>query len=338
MPGTIQEPSPEGLTVKELHPTFGAEIEGVDFENLSDAQFAEIKAALAKYGFVVFRRTGLTDDTHVAFSRKLGELDNIKRYLTPGRKLRYEHLELFDAGNLDAEGDIVPPDHPRAHYNKGNALFHVDSSFNPRRSSYSLLRAVIIPPQGEGGNTEFADARTAWDDLDQETRARLLGAGGDAGLVGAHSISHSRKLADPEYFKDLDPEAGPMARHRMAQVHEPSERMSLYVGAHLCYVEGMDRAESGELIGRLYEHVTQPKYVTSVGWEGLGDMIIWDNRAVLHRATGGPFEARFKRDMRRTTVHDDGSYAYGLNDVSQEATGFDSWSNPHPEINKAVNG
>lgn len=297
MPGIVQEPSPNGLTIKELHPTFGAEIEGVDFENLSEAQFAEIKSALSKYGFAVFRRTGLTDDSHVAFSRRFGELDNIKRYLTPGRKLRYELLELFDAGNLDADGEIVPPDHPRAHYNKGNALFHVDSSFNPRRSSYSLLRAVIIPPAGEGGETEFADARTAWDELGQETRAQLLGAGGDGGLAGAHSISHSRKLADPEYFKDLDPEAGPMARHRVAQVHEPSERMSLYVGHHLSHIEGMDRAESDELVRKLNAHATQPKYVTSVSWESPGDLVIWDNRAVLHRATSGPFEGKFKRDM-----------------------------------------
>lgn len=283
---------------------------------------------IAQYGFVVFRNTGLTDDSHVAFSRRFGELDNIKRYLTPGRKLRYEHLELFDASNLDADGEIVQPDHPRAQYNKGNALFHVDSSFNPRRASYSLLRAVVIPPPGEGGETEFADARTAWDDLEQETRARLLGAGGDAGLVGAHSISHSRKVASPEYFKDLDPEATPMSRHRLAQVHEPSERMSLYVGGHLHHIEGIDRAESDELIKKVNDHVTQPKYVTSVSWEGPGDLVIWDNRAVLHRATRGPFESKSKRDMRRTTVHDDGAYAFGLNAVDEEMPGFNSWSKP----------
>ncbi|KAJ0124715.1 lpha-ketoglutarate-dependentdichlorophenoxyacetate [Diaporthe amygdali] len=328
MPGIIQEPSLEGLTVKELHPTFGAEIEGVNFESLSQAQFAGIKSALAKYGFVVFRRTGLDDDTHVAFSKKLGELDNIKRYLTAGRKLRYENLELFDAGNLDGEGEIVPPDSPRAHYNKGNALFHVDSSFNPRRASYSALRAVVVPPVGEGGETEFADARTAWDDLDQETRALLLGGEDGVGLVGGHSISHSRKIASPEFFKDLDVEKASISLHRLAQVHEPSERMSLYVGAHLHHVEGLDRQESDELIKKLNDHVTQPKYVTSVGWENPGDLIIWDNRAVLHRATGGSFEGKYKRDMRRTTVHDDGSYAYGLNDVNKAMPGFDSWSKP----------
>ncbi|KAL1883954.1 hypothetical protein Daus18300_000062 [Diaporthe australafricana] len=328
MPGIIQEPSPEGLTVKELHPTFGAEIEGVDFENLSEAQFNEIKSALAKYGFLVFRRTGLTDDSHVAFSKRLGDLDNIRRYLTAGRKLRYENLELFDAGNLDGEGDIVPPDSPRAHYNRGNALFHVDSSFNPRRASYSLLRAVAVPPAGEGGETEFADARAAWDGLDQETRALLLGGGVDGGLVGGHSISHSRKLASPEFFRDLDVEKAPMSLHRLAQVHEPSERMSLYVGAHLHHVEGLDRRESDELVKRLNRHVAQPKFVTSVGWEDPGDMIIWDNRAVLHRATGGAFEGNYKRDMRRTTVHDDGTYAFGLNAVDKEMPGFDSWSKP----------
>lgn len=222
----------------------------------------------------------------------------------------------------------MPADHPRAHYNKGNSLFHVDSSFNPRRASFSLLRAVAIPPAGEGGETEFADARAAWDGLDRETRARLLPLGEGGALVGAHSISHSRKLADPEYFRDLDPLAGPMARHRVALVHEPSQRMGLYVGGHLSHIEGMGRAESDELVRRLNAHATQPKYVTSVAWEGPGDLVIWDNRAVLHRATGGPFESKFKRDMRRTTVHDDGAYAFGLNAVEQEMSGFDSWSKP----------
>lgn len=210
----------------------------------------------------------------------------------------------------------------------------MDSSFNPRRASYSLLRAVLVPPAGQGGETEFADSRTAWDDLDQGTRELLLaGSGGEGGrtgggLIGAHSISHSRKMGSPEFFQDLDVESAPMNLHRIAQVHEPSGRMNLYVGAHLHHIEGMPRAESDALIKKLNEHVTQRQYITSATWEGPGDMVIWDNRAVLHRATGGPFEDQWKRDMRRTTVHDDGTYAWGLNRVGETMPGFDSYSKP----------
>lgn len=104
--------------------------------------------------------------------------------------------------------------------------------------------------------------------------------------------------------------------------------MNLYIGAHLHHVVGMERSKSDALIKKLNEHATRPQYVTSVKWENPGDMIIWDNRAVLHRATGGSFEDRYRRDMRRTTVHDGGAYAWGENQVGKRMPGFDSYSKP----------
>lgn len=302
---------------------------------LTSYQLTPTPPPFLQYGFAVFRRTGLTDASHVSFSRRFGDLDNISRYITPGRKLRYSHLELFDASNLDGDGAVVPRDSPRAHYNRGNALFHTDSSFNPRRASFSLLRAVEVPPPGQGGETEFADSRAAWDDLDEETRALLLpaqGAGAGGCLVGAYGISHSRKMGSPEFFRDLDVDAAPMSLHRLAQPHEPSGRTNLYVGAHLHHVEGLPpgagRAGSDALVRRLNAHVARPGNVASVAWEAPGDMVAWDNRAVLHRATGGAFEDRWRRDMRRTTVHDDGAFAWGLNRVGETMPGFDSYTKP----------
>lgn len=193
---------------------------------------------------------------------------------------------------------------------------------------------MLIPPVGQGGETEFADARTAWDDLDQETKDLLVppsGEGGSEGgspLVGAHSISHSRKTGSPDFFRDLDVDAAPMSLHRLAQAHEPSGRTSLYVGAHLHHVEGLARADSDSLVRRLSDHVARRRHVASVGWRGPGDVVVWDNRAVLHRAAGGAFEGLWKRDMRRTTVHDDGAQAWGLNRVGERMPGFASDSRP----------
>ncbi|PVI07569.1 taurine catabolism dioxygenase [Periconia macrospinosa] len=314
------------ITVKELHPTFGAEIHGADFENMTDAQLQEIKAAMAKYGVLVFRATNLTDDTHVAFSARIGALDNIKRFLTNGRKMRYTHYELFDAGNVDEQGNPIDPTAPRSHYNKGNLLFHTDSSFNPRRASWSLLHAVKLPPPGTGGETEFADSRTAWDELDEGIKRRIE----EGGYVGAHTLLHSRKLGSPDYFKDLDPWSEGMARHKVLQVHEPSGRQTLYLGAHCHHLErlsgdgagrGVEVEESEELLEMLKKHMTQQKYVLRVDWLSEGDLVAWDNTSVLHRATGGKFEGNYVRDMRRTTVHDDSSTAWGYND-GQEARGF----------------
>ncbi|KAK8060946.1 alpha-ketoglutarate-dependent 2-4-dichlorophenoxyacetate dioxygenase [Apiospora saccharicola] len=156
MSGIIETPSFKTIQVQELHPTFAAEVTGVDFQDVSDEQFAEILAAMAKYGVCVFRKTGLTDESHVAFSRRFGELDNIRRYLVGGRKPRYGLYELFDAGNLTEDNEsVLDPDSVRAHSNKGNGLWHVDSSFNPRRAGFSLLRACILPPARKRGQYGF---------------------------------------------------------------------------------------------------------------------------------------------------------------------------------------
>ncbi|KAL7622144.1 hypothetical protein AAE478_007646 [Parahypoxylon ruwenzoriense] len=327
MPGLIQESPFKTITVKELHPTFAAEVSGVNFQDLSEEQFQEILAAMAKYGVCVFRNTGLDDEAHVKFSERFGELDNIRRYLMGGRKPRYEYYELFDAGNIDGESNtILDPESARAHSNRGNGLFHADSSFNPRRASFSLLRACELPPPGNGGNTDFADSRAAFDELPADLRAELLAHD----YVGAHSMAHSRKLGSPDFFRDMDVCATPMFRHRVAQRHEPSGRMNLFVGAHLHHIEegGKEIAHSWDLIQRLNQHATQKKYTTTVQWDSPGDLVIWDNRAVLHRAGGGTFEGKYRRDLRRTTVHDDSPTAWGCNAKDVAWTGFDTNTKP----------
>ncbi|KAK2770680.1 hypothetical protein FQN52_007281 [Onygenales sp. PD_12] len=303
-------PSFRTITVRKLHPSFGAEIEGVDFPNISDETFSEVLSAMAMYGVCIFRSTGLDDLSHVEFSRRMGDLDDMKRYLVQGRKPRLPYYELFDAGNVDGQGNVVPADSPRAHFGKGNALFHVDSSFNPRRASFSLLRAVKLPPPNNGGNTDFVDSRTAFDELPSDLKQELLANN----YVGAHTIAQSRKLGSPEFFKDLDPSKEKMALHHLIQRHEPSGRMNVYIAAHCHHIEGVSAEKSQQLIDALMKHVTKEKYRLSVEWHRPGDMIIWDNRCVLHRASGGSFEGKYVRDLRRTTVHDDSPTAWGLND------------------------
>ncbi|KAI0026018.1 alpha-ketoglutarate-dependent 2,4-dichlorophenoxyacetate dioxygenase [Xylariomycetidae sp. FL0641] len=334
MPGLIQESPFKTIQIKELHPTFAAEVTGVNFQDVSDEQFAEILAAMAKYGVCVFRNTGLDDEAHVRFSERFGALDNIRRYLTGGRKPRYAWYELFDAGNIAEDGTVVDPGSARAHGARGNGLFHADSSFNPRRASFSLLRAHALPPAGTGGDTEFADSRTAYAELPAALAARLAAHDdGGGGVVGAHALAHSRWLGSPAFFADLAPADidAALRRHRVAQRHEPSGRMNLYAGAHLRRIEDADGREvpgSWDLVQRLNAHAGQEKYVTAVQWHSPGDLVIWDNRCVLHRAAGGSFEGRFKRDLRRTTVHDDSPTAWGCNGTDAEWAGFNGEAKP----------
>jgi alpha-ketoglutarate-dependent 2,4-dichlorophenoxyacetate dioxygenase len=189
---------------------------------------------------------------------------------------------------------------------------------------------VDIPPPGNGGNTDFADSRTAWDELDPELQKQLL----EKNYVVQHSIAQSRKLGSPEFFKDLDPtNEGRMTRHHLIQKHEPSGRMNIYIAAHSHHIEGIPKEESDTLLKKLIDHVTQPKYVYSTQWHQPSDMIIWDNRCTLHRANGGAFEGKYKRDLRRTTVHDTSSTAWGLN----EKTDTDAWVVNHKATAAAGN-
>lgn len=219
----------------------------------------------------MFRSTGMDDKAHVELSRRFGDLDDIRPYMTGGRKPRYNYYELFDAGNVDNEGRVLAVDSPRHHYGRGNGFFHIDSSFNPRRASYSLLKAAILPPPNTGGNTEFADSRTAFETLPSEMRDRLI----ENDYVGVHSLHHSRKRGSPEYFADLHPEEYPMHRHRIAQVHQPSGRMNLYVGSHMHHIEGPPDIESWSLMWALMGWATRPENTVSVEWKNEGDLIIW---------------------------------------------------------------
>lgn len=194
----------------------------------------------------------------------------------------------------------------------------MDSSFNPRRGSYSLLRAAALPPAGTGGNTEYADTRAAFADLPSDLKQEVL----ENDYVAAHSLYHSRKTAAPDFLAHIDPTARPMSRHRLVQRHEPSGRMNLYIASHVHHIEGLSEEKSRRLIERLYEHACAEEYIVSIEWKGDGDLIMWDNTCVMHRATGGTFEGKFKRDMRRATVHDGSVHAWGLNEKSARRQGY----------------
>ena len=279
------------LTIEPILPRFGAEISGVDIARPLDAATQdEIRAAQAKYGITVWRNTGLTDETHIAFSRIFGHIE-----LAPsmgGRKGRHAHRELFDASNLNAEGEIIDNEMVRLH-KKGDRLWHTDSSFMDIRSAYSLLLCHEAPPVG--GQTWFADTRSAYDDLPQAMRDRI------EGLVARHTLWWSRKAAGyPLTIEEID--ARPHAQHPLVHVHKGSGRKALYVAAHARDIVGMPAEEGQALLRELIEFATRPQYIFSVTYKP-GDMVIWDNLCSMHR--GGEFdEANHRRDMRRTTIRE----------------------------------
>jgi alpha-ketoglutarate-dependent 2,4-dichlorophenoxyacetate dioxygenase len=279
------------LHVEPILPRFGAECSGLDLTRpLSPDEVKKVTDAMDKWGVTVWRNTGMNDDQHVEFSRNFGYLEKVPR--REGVRFRLPHRELFDASNLNVDGEITQ-DEAAVQYRKGDRLWHTDSAFMEKRTSYSILLAHEVPP--EGGETSFADTRSAYEDLPQATKDLL------EGKVGVNSLWWSRKMAGAD-IPDAEIEARPTARHPLVHVHKGSGRKALFIAAHTMDVEGMPKDEGRALIRQLIEHCTQARYVFSVSWH-VGDMVIWDNLCSMHRGGEYAYDT-YKRDMRRTTVRE----------------------------------
>jgi alpha-ketoglutarate-dependent 2,4-dichlorophenoxyacetate dioxygenase len=279
------------LKVEPILPRFGAECSGLDLTRpLSADEVRQVTDAMDTYGVTVWRDTGMSDEQHVAFSRNFGFLERVPK--REGVKFRLPFRELFDASNLNVDGEITQ-DPAAIQYRKGDRLWHTDSAFLEKRTSYSILLAHEVPP--EGGETWFADTRSAYEDLPQETKDLL------DGKIGVNSLWWSRKKAGAD-IADEEIYDRPLARHPLVHVHKGSGRRALFIAAHTMDVEGMDKDEGRQLIADLIAHCTQPQYVFSVKWNA-GDMVIWDNLCSMHK--GGDYDyAKHPRDMRRTTVRE----------------------------------
>lgn len=281
------------LRIEPILPRFGAEISGVDItQPLDEATQAAIRAAQNQWGVTVWRNTGLTDETHVAFSRIFGEVMLAPRIGTMPPK--YACPELFDASNIDREGNILDDERTRI-LNRGNRLWHTDSSFMPsgQRAAQSLLLCHEAPP--EGGPTWFADTRGAYEDLPEAMKARL------AGLEAEHNYFWSRRRAGYPVTEEQIA-AMPRPRHALVHRHLGSGRLALYIGSHAKDIAGLPSEEGRPLLDELLAHATQPAYVFSVEYRP-GDLVIWDNLCSMHR--GGDFDdTRHRRDMRRTTIYE----------------------------------
>jgi alpha-ketoglutarate-dependent 2,4-dichlorophenoxyacetate dioxygenase len=198
--------------------------------------------------------------------------------------------------NLDIKtGDVIPAEDRRMVYQLANMLWHSDSSFKPVPSLCSLLSARIIPP--EGGATEFASARAAYPSLPDALKRRV------EDLVVVHDFAWSRDRVRPGFFTDQERAAYPPVRHPLVRTNPVNGRRSLFLGAHASHIEGLPIDEGRALLTTLLDHVTQPQFCYRHEWTE-GDLVIWDNRCVLHRAT--PYDTtRYTRLMQRTTVSGD---------------------------------
>ena len=278
------------LKIEPILPRFGSEITGVDFSVPLDAAVqAELMQAARTRGVCVFRQTNLDDESHIAFSRLFGTLELAP--VRPGRRARLAHRELIDVGNLDADGNVWK-DPGELMFNRGNQLWHTDASFIKARAAYSLLLAHEVPESG--GETWFADTRSAYEDLPADMKKRI------DGLQAVHSVWWSRRIAGYD-VSDEQIARGGSAVQPLVMPHV-SGRNSLYVASHIQDIVGMPHDEAQALKRELIEWATRKEYVFRVDWKA-GDLVLWDNLASMHR--GGAYDdLKDRRDLRRTTIRD----------------------------------
>jgi alpha-ketoglutarate-dependent 2,4-dichlorophenoxyacetate dioxygenase len=272
-----------------VHPCLGVEVAGVDLTRpLDDDAFARIAAAFDEHSVLVFHGQHLTDEQQMVFSARFGPLETTVR--TMGNEDRLG-AHIVDLSNTDEHGRPMPWADRRMLYHSGNQLWHSDSSFKPVPAHSSALSARVIPP--EGGETEFASMRVAYDALPDDLRRQV------EGKVVVHSFGFSRSLIDPGIGTEVGREYPPV-RHALVRTNPANGRKAVYVGSHAWFVEGMSIDDSRILIAKLLEITTRPDRVYRHTWR-VGDLVMWDNRCVLHR--GRPWDsARHPRVMHRTTV------------------------------------
>ncbi len=279
------------IVATRLTPHFAAQIDGADITRLLDeATWAEIRAAFEEHSILVFRGRTLDDETQIAFSHRFGSLE-VTRSMNPAAGTPFARQS-----NLDIKtGEFIPADDRRMIYQLANMLWHSDSSFKPVPALCSLLSARIIPP--EGGATEFASTRGAYPALPEDMKRRVAGA------IAVHDFSWSRDQIRPGFFTAEERATYPPVRHPLVRTNPVNGRPALFLGAHASHIEGMPIEEGRALLKALLDHVTQPQFRYRHEWRE-GDLVVWDNRCVLHRAT--PYDStRYKRLLQRTTVSGD---------------------------------
>ena len=279
------------MQVNRLHALFAAELVGADLAPEPDCALVDlVEQAMREHGILVIRdQDHVGDDEHIRFSEAFGPLELPPVFGKPPTRFR---PELYDASNLDEDGEIAPADALRHKFAKGNELFHSDSSFNLKPTKWSLLFCHIPAP--ERGETQFVDGRAVYAALPDALKARL------DGMTAEHNFWISRERGGyPQ------PEAMKAAVQSVVQPvvgRSESGDPTLFVGAHLHRFVVMDQAESDTLLAELLDFASQPHFIYAHQWRK-GDLLIWDNRCTLHRAM--PFDYLVhKRDLRRTTISD----------------------------------
>ena len=285
------------IETRKEFPDFVAFVSDVDLKNeLETDQVKELDTAINKFSVLVFKNQNINDEQQVRFTKYFGEIEasGNKSNITKAKDRRLS-TDLADVSNLDKNNKPFTQNDPRRIFNLGNRLWHTDSSFKEIPAKYSLLSARNISK--EGGNTEFADMRSAYDNLDMNTKQKV------DDMICEHSLIYSRqrlgfdmvKELSTEEIKNFTPVEQPLVRQ-----NKITNRKTIFLSCHIGKIRNWIRPDSMCFIDDLIEYATQPRFKYIHKWSQ-NDLIIWDNRQTMHRARAFD-DLKERRDMRRTTV------------------------------------
>jgi alpha-ketoglutarate-dependent taurine dioxygenase len=285
---------------------FGAEVTGLRLGGLNEGDFAQIHGAFLEFGFLVFADQHLSDAENIAFGERFGALEFGVLPLSNQRRLKD-----------GSWGEVMNLDSQWMRSNVGNEVWHTDSTYKPISSKCAMLSAVVVPEVG--GETELADMRAGYAALSEEMKRRI------EGLSAYHSNQYSQ-ANDIGDFPPTDLEGifrttyhGEAYLRPIVKVHPETGVKNLFVGRHAFGIPGLEREESRELLEDLVEFVSSDQSRVYIHRWRPGDVLFWDNRALLHRAR--PYDYVEPRSLLGTRVAGDPAteLAYYPEDPEAEA-------------------
>ncbi|MGH8709129.1 MAG: TauD/TfdA dioxygenase family protein [Burkholderiales bacterium] len=282
------------LTFRKLHPHFAAEASPIDLRTVADrATLDAIRAGMDAHAVLVFRHQSFDGGEQLAFAKRFDGALHAKTGASVLGRNRLGDEALTDISNVDEAGQLMQAGDRRRAYALGNRLWHTDASFEDPPGRYSMLLAKVVP--AVAADTEFADLRAAYDALDDDMKRTI------EGLRAHHSIAYSRMTLGFG-FSAAEQAKLPGAVHPLVRINPRTGRRSLYLASHASRIVDWPVPEGRLLLRDLVEHATQPQFVTRHAWR-VGDLVIWDNLATMHR--GRPFDdTQHRRELRRVTTLD----------------------------------
>jgi alpha-ketoglutarate-dependent taurine dioxygenase len=292
-------------TITPIDATLGVTITDIDLADLDDVTWRRVEDAFHEYAALVFPGQNLTADAQVAFASRFGDIELLRA--DPDAKA-------VPISNQKPDGSVVEPEEHRYQTLRGNEGWHIDSTYMPLAAKAGVLSAKVVPPTG--GGTELADMRAAYDALDDDRKERI------DDLSAYHSLYESQAkighIVETGAGYGYHTKGAPL--RPLVKTHPVTGRKSLCIGRHAYRIPGLDDVEAQDLLDDLLAFACQPPRTYTHDWRP-GDLMIWDNRCVLHRAR--PYDYGKARVMQATRIAGDPASELAPTDRDERASGFE---------------